>query len=66
MNQARHRPEGIGSLRGHVAELAAAREAVRTVTPPATRSFAIEVVPDAAWPGMWRIKLPDGRLTDQK
>jgi hypothetical protein len=24
----------------------------------------VTVVPDADWPGMWRVRMPDGRLTD--
>ncbi len=25
---------------------------------------ALEIVPDAAWPALWRVKLPNGQLTD--
>jgi hypothetical protein len=28
------------------------------------RREVAQVVPDAKWPGMWRVCLPDGRLTD--
>jgi hypothetical protein len=25
---------------------------------------ALAIVPDATWPGLWRVKMPDGLLTD--
>jgi hypothetical protein len=28
------------------------------------RKLLATVVPDADWPGMWRVKLPSGRVTD--
>jgi hypothetical protein len=28
------------------------------------RPVEVVVVPDADWPGMWRVRMPDGRLTD--
>jgi hypothetical protein len=28
------------------------------------RSAIVRVLPDKAWPGMWRIRHPDGRLSD--
>jgi hypothetical protein len=28
------------------------------------RSAIVHVVPDGVWPGMWRIRHPDGRLSD--
>lgn len=29
-----------------------------------SRFTGIAVVPDAKWPGMWRVRTPDGRLSD--
>ena len=28
------------------------------------RRVLARIEPDATWPGMWRVRLPDGRLTD--
>ena len=28
------------------------------------RAVVVRVVPDERWPGMWRVRYPDGRLTD--
>jgi hypothetical protein len=28
------------------------------------RRKLVQIEPDAAWPGMWRVRTPDGRLTD--
>ena len=35
-----------------------------TLTVIGRNSPSVEVVPDDKWPGMWRVKMPDGTLTD--
>jgi hypothetical protein len=35
-----------------------------TVLSRGRNSPAVEIIPDAQWPGMWRVKRPDGSVTD--
>jgi hypothetical protein len=64
---------GVGSRVGYVSDAGAttlATSVTHAVQAPklgpknAASGGPVSIVPDAKWPGMYRLRLPDGRLTD--
>ena len=55
---------GGADLRTSVTHALQPTEISSEIRPKTTTSGAVSIVPDAKWPGMYRLRFPDGRLSD--
>ena len=55
---------GGADLRTSVTQALQPTEISSETRPKNTTSAVVSIVPDAVWPGMYRLRFPDGRLSD--
>ena len=55
---------GGADLRTSVTQALQPTEISSEIRPKNTTLGVVSIVPDAVWPGMYRLRFPDGRLSD--